>query len=251
MDSPRTAAALVLGNELLTGKVQDRNLTALAAMLFEVGIELRRAVFCPDEEGTIAAELTALSREHDWVFTSGGVGPTHDDVTMAAVGRAFSRPLERSQEIEELLREYFGERLEPRHLCMARVPRGAVLVRSPRVRWPTVRVANVFVLPGQPKIFRSKLPLLAEHLAGAPPFVSREVRTAAEEGQIAPLLEEVCRAHPTVSIGSYPQGADADAQVVLSVDGRDPAAVDRAVEALHRTLGENLPAGSVVDRDDV
>ncbi len=243
MDPPRTAAALVLGNELLTGKVQDQNLTGLAGMLFEIGIELRRAVFCPDEEETIVAELAGLSRDHDWVFTSGGVGPTHDDVTMAAVGRTFSRPMERSPEIEELLREYFGDDLQAHHLRMADLPQGAVLVTSPRVRWPTVRVANVFILPGQPEIFRSKLAILSEHLGGATPFVSRAVRTSSEEGQIAPLLEEICREHPTVSIGSYPQWGDAPARVVVSVDGRDRAAVDRAVEALHTAL----PAGSIVD----
>jgi len=243
MDPPRTAAALVLGNELLTGKVQDKNLTALAEMLFEIGIELRRAVFCPDEEEMIGAELAVLSRDHDWVFTSGGVGPTHDDVTMAAVGRTFSLPLERSPEIEDLLREFFGERLEEHQLRMAELPRGAVLVKSPRVRWPTVRVQNVFILPGQPEIFRSKLAILAEHLGGATPFVSREVHTSSDEARIAPLLAEVSHQHPAVSIGSYPQWGDVAARVVVSVNGRDPAAVDRAVEALHAALG----AGSILD----
>jgi molybdenum cofactor synthesis domain-containing protein len=236
MDPPRTAAALIIGNELLTGKVRDQNLTALAATLFDVGIILRRAIFCLDDEETIAADLLELSRRHDWVFTSGGVGPTHDDVTVEAVARAFSRPVVRSQEIEAMLREYFGEDLRPRHLEMADVPEGAELVTSASVRWPTVRLANVFILPGQPEIFRQKLPILREHLGGDQPFISRAVHTSSEEAEIATLLEEICEQHPEVTLGSYPRLNDATTRVVVSVDGRDRAAVDRAVEALHAAL---------------
>ncbi len=244
MNPPRTAAALVIGNELLTGKVQDENVAALAKVLFELGIVLERVVICRDRVETIVSDLDALRREHDFVFTSGGVGPTHDDVTMAAVARAFESPLSRSPEIESLLREYFGDRLSEGHLRMALVPRGAALVAAAGARWPTIRMGNVFVLPGMPEIFRRKLVILREHLCGATPFVSRAVHTSSDEGEIAPLLEQLCRQHPTVAIGSYPRWGDGPVRVAVTFDGRDHGAVDRAVEALH----EALPADQIVEQ---
>lgn len=240
---PRTAAALIIGNELLTGKVQDANVAVLAKALFALGIALERVIFCPDEVDVIVADLDALRSGYDYVFTSGGVGPTHDDVTMAAVARAFGKPLARSPEIETLLRELLGTRVTPEHLRMAVVPEGALLVRSSRGRWPTIRMENVFILPGLPEIFRHKLDVLSEHLEGGPPFVSRAVNTSSDEGKIAPLLERLVREHPAVAIGSYPRWGDGPVRVAVTFDGRDRAAVDRAVEAFHRVL----PADQIVD----
>lgn len=237
------AAALVIGNELLTGKVQDENVAALARLLFELGISLERVVFCADEVDVIVADLDALRRGYDYVFTSGGVGPTHDDVTIAAVARAFGRPVVSSPEIEELLREHLGERLTEGHLRMARVPEGAVLLRGSRGRWPTLRMDNVFVLPGLPEIFRRKLAALGEHLVGGPPFISRAVHTSSDEGEIAPLLERLVRDHPSVAIGSYPRWGDGPVRVAVTFDGLDRGAVDRAVEALQRAL----PRDQIVD----
>lgn len=236
MNRNPTAAALVIGNELLTGKVQDQNVAALAQMLFELGIRLARVVMCPDEIDVIVSDLDALRASHDYVFTSGGVGPTHDDVTMAAVSRSFGRPMVRSPEIEGLLAEFFGARLAAGHLRMADVPEGAELVRASKSRWPTIRIENVYVLPGLPEIFRMKLAVLREHLVGGTPFVSRSVETASDEGEIAPLLVELVREHPDVAIGSYPRWGDGPIKVAVTFDGRDRAAVERAVEALRQAL---------------
>lgn len=150
----RTAAALIIGNELLAGKIQDANVAVLARDLFDLGISLRRVIFCPDEIEVIAEDLNALRHSHDYVFTSGGVGPTHDDVTVAAIAKAFGQRLVRSEPIEALLRDYFGERCSERHLRMAEVPERAKLVTAARNPWPAVRVENVFILPGLPEIFR-------------------------------------------------------------------------------------------------
>ncbi len=240
---PRTAAALVIGNELLTGKIQDANVAVLARDLFGLGIALRRVVFCPDEVDVISEDLNALRRSHDVVVTSGGVGPTHDDVTMTAVAQAFGRRLERSTEVEELLRDYFGERLTERHLRMAEVPQGADLVKRAGGRWPAVRVANVFILPGMPEIFRRKLPILRQYLAGGAPFVSRAVGTRSGEGDLADLLERLSGAHPRVAIGSYPQWTGGDVKVMVTFDGRRPREVDRAVAALRAAL----PAEQIVE----
>lgn len=236
MNSPRTAAALVIGNELLTGKIQDLNVAVLAKELFALGIALRRVIFCPDEIDTIVEDLNVLRRDHDFVFTSGGVGPTHDDVTMASIAKAFGKPVIRSQEIEALLREYFGDRLTERHLRMANVPEGAELISSDRIRWPAVLVDNVFILPGLPHIFQRKFPLIRERLRGDVPFVSRAVHTRSDEGQIAALLEQIGRDHPGVEIGSYPRWGDGVYRVAVTFDGRDSAQVDRAVEALCQAL---------------
>ncbi|MEE8523811.1 MAG: molybdopterin-binding protein [Thermoanaerobaculia bacterium] len=242
-NEPRTAAALIIGNELLTGKIQDANVAALARDLFGLGIALRRVIFCPDEVDVICRDLDALRRDHDYVFTSGGVGPTHDDVTMEAVARAFRQRLVSSPEIEGLLREYFGERCTRRHLRMAEVPEEAQLVTASTGRWPAVKVDNVFILPGLPEIFRRKLPILREHLGGGVPFISKAVATRADEGEVADLLERISDAHPAVSIGSYPRWGDDLVRVVVTFDGRVPEEVDRAMAALI----DALPRDQIID----
>src|SRR5262245_59459598 len=154
----RKAAALIIGNEILTGKIQETNMRELATELFQLGISLERVVICRDEVDTIAADLELLRRRHDVVFTTGGVGPTHDDVTHRAVAQCFGRRLVRSHELESLIRGALGDRCTEGHLLMADIPEGAKLISSKEVRWPTVLIENVFVLPGLPKVFRLKLP---------------------------------------------------------------------------------------------
>ncbi len=232
----RTAAALVIGNELLTGKVQDANVAVLARQLFGLGIVFRKVVFCADEVDVIAEDLNALRRRYDVVFTSGGVGPTHDDVTMAAVAQAFGQRLQRSPVIEALLREYFGERCRERHLRMAEVPEGAELVTGTRARWPLVRLRNVFILPGLPQIFRRKLPVICELLSGGTPFISRAVQTTSDEGEIAELLERISDRYPGVAIGSYPQWDGGSSRVVVTFDGQVAEHIDHAVAALVEAL---------------
>src|SRR5690606_18667646 len=144
----RTAAALIIGNEILTGKVREANVQRLAHELFRLGIAFRRVIVCPDDVDTIARDLRELREAHDLVFTSGGVGPTHDDLTLPAVARSFDRPLVRSPIIEGLIRGYWGERATEGHLRMADVPEGAELLSTGDVPWPVVCVENVFVLPG-------------------------------------------------------------------------------------------------------
>ncbi len=242
MSPPRTAAALVIGNELLTGKIQDTNVTVLAKLLFELGIVLDRVVICRDVVEVIVEDLNALRRAYDFVFTSGGVGPTHDDVTMAAVARAFDRRLVRAPEVEKLLAEYFGDACSERHLRMAEMPEGAELLLGGRRRWPTPRIGNVFILPGLPEVFRHKLEILREHLAGDRPFVSRAVRMSSDEGDVAELLERLSDDHPAVAIGSYPRWGEGPVRLMVTFDGRDGEQVEHAVTALKRAL----PAEQIV-----
>ncbi len=236
----RTAAALIIGNEILSGKIQEQNVELLAKELFALGISMRKIVVCPDEVEVIADELNALRCRYDAVFTSGGVGPTHDDVTVEAVAFALGRPVARFEEIEVLLKAFFGSRLRDRHLRMADLPAGAELLRSGEGGWPAVRVDNVYILPGLPEVFRRKLPILREVLQGGPAFVNRTLLLLCDEGEVADLLDRLVQAHPGVTIGSYPLWKGSEISVRITFDGRDEEAVERAAEALKSALPETL-----------
>ncbi len=238
---PRSAAVLIIGNEILTGKIQETNMRDLATELFELGIVLDRAVVCRDDVDTIARDLSELRERFDLVFTTGGVGPTHDDVTYKAVAQSFNRPIERSKELAELIESLLGDRYNEGHLAMADVPQGAELLHSVSVRWPTIIVGNVFVLPGLPKVFRLKLPALREHLRGDEiPFLTTAVYTLCDEGELAKKLTRVADEHDSVSIGSYPVTDNPDYRVKLTVDGRDQESIDRAASALRGIIPSDM-----------
>jgi molybdopterin-biosynthesis enzyme MoeA-like protein len=239
---PRTAAALIIGNEILTGKIQESNLAYLGQELFKLGIVLSRAVVCRDDVDVIAADLNALRAGHDIVFTSGGVGPTHDDVTLPAIAKAFGRKLVRAPEIEALIRDYHGERVTPDHLRMADIPEGSRLFASTDVPWPTIAIESVYVFPGVPEIFRLKFPVLRAHLSQAARFYSRAVFTMCDEGEIAAQLTRVAERHPELFIGSYPRFRGEDYRLKVTVDGGDEAHVARALSE----LVELLPSDKIV-----
>ncbi|MCB9661389.1 MAG: competence/damage-inducible protein A [Sandaracinaceae bacterium] len=233
---PKTAAALMVGNEILTGKIEDTNTRYLARLLFELGVSLRQVVVCPDEEPIIVRELNALRSSHDMVFTSGGVGPTHDDITIDAVAAAFGRPVVESPEIAGMIRAHFGAAVTPAHLRMANMPEGAELVRSARSGWPTVVCENVYILPGVPEIFERKLDALRERLDEGQRFFNHTVYTRCDEGEIAELLTSLTFAHPDVTIGSYLVWSDPAYRVRVTFDSVDAdksaAAADAFVEAI-------------------
>ena len=236
---PPTAAALVIGNEILSGKVQEANVTVLARMLRSLGVLLRRVVVVLDDAETIACEVRELSRAHDWLFTSGGIGPTHDDVTIEGVARAFGVRVVSSPEMESMLRAHYKERFTDGHLRMALVPEGALLEVTAEITWPTIRLGNTWLLPGIPEVFRMKLPVVVARLAGSRAFVSRAVYVKMEEGELKPLLDRIVAAFPDVSVGSYPKWLDASYKTKLTFDGRD---VDRVVAA-RESFTALLPPG--------
>lgn len=238
----KTAAALVIGNELLSGKIADANLVVLARTLRSVGVELRRAVMVLDDIEVIAAEVRALASTHDWLFTSGGVGPTHDDVTIEAVARAFDAPVVMSTPLADLLRRHYGDRLTEGHLLMARVPEGARLVSGETPTWPAVVMRNVWVLPGVPEIFQAKQGVIRDELAGGAPFISLAVLTTLDEGQLKPMLDRVVADHRDVAIGSYPRWSDPECRTRLTFDGQ----VEERVRAARDAFAASLPAGTVV-----
>lgn len=243
MTERKTAAALIIGNELLSGKIADQNVVVLARTLSDIGMRLSRVVVVRDDLPTITAEVRGLSETHDALFTSGGVGPTHDDLTIDGVAAAFDVEVEVHPELEALLRGHFGARITEGHLCMARAPKGARLVQSKELPWPTIVMENTWVLPGVPEIFAAKMPLVVTELGGATAAVSRVVHTNLDEGNLKPLLDKVVADHPEVEIGSYPQWRHPVYKTQVTFDGADLVSVERAQTELERLL----PEGALVE----
>jgi len=232
-------AILLIGNEILSGKVEEKNAQYLVRELRALGAEVRRIEVVPDDPADIAATVRALSARFDVVFSSGGVGPTHDDVTLPAIGDAFGMRMERNAELEALLRKTMGERLHERDLRMADLPSGARLEYGPRPLpgcWPVVVVENVWVLPGVPAIFRRKFESVRE-LFRTQPIFGAAVYSRSPESLIADALDAVVAAFPDVEVGSYPHIEAVDYQVKITLDGREHARVVEATRALVERLG--------------
>ena len=243
MSSPDTAAIALIGDEILSGKVVDENAQLLIRDLRELGVALRRVVILPDVVDEIAATVSALSAGYTHVFTSGGVGPTHDDLTMAGVAKAFDTQVVRDPELEHLLRGFYKDELEARNLRMAEVPRGASLVYpvapdpAGKSTWPVVAYGNVYILPGVPQIFRRKWASIRERFRQAP-FYLRSVYTMLDEGHIAHHLDRLVAEHPAVQVGSYPKLEDPSYRVKLTIESKDEASVKAAEAALVAMLGD-------------
>jgi molybdenum cofactor synthesis domain-containing protein len=235
------ASALLIGNELLSGKVHESNLLELARTLRAVGVALRRVVMVPDEPELIGREVRDQSQTFDVVFTSGGVGPTHDDVTIESIAHAFGVPAKIDPTMERLLRNAYGDRTTDGHLRMALVPDGAVLATTPEILWPTVVFKNIWILPGVPEIFRMKLAVVRAWVQGPEKFVSRAVFTKMDEADLKPLLDDVVREHPDVDVGSYPKWFDATYKTKITFDSRSGERVDAAVERFLAALPKGEP----------
>ena len=239
--SDRTAGIVVIGNEILSGKVADTNSPYLAGELRALGVELRRITTIPDELDVIAATVREFHETYDVVFTSGGVGPTHDDVTIEGVARGLGRAVVRHPELEEGLRKYLKGQLNEAHLKMADVPEGTELLHDPSLGFPTIKVENLYVLPGIPEILRKKFEVLRERFAAAPYFL-RVIYTRQGESSIAASLNQALVEFPDLLLGSYPKIGDPDYMVKLTVESKSLDYVERAFERLIALL----PPGSVV-----
>jgi molybdopterin-biosynthesis enzyme MoeA-like protein len=237
-----SAAALIVGNELLSGKVAEANLVELARALRPLGVRLARASFLPDELALLAGEIRALSKAHPLLFTSGGVGPTHDDITIEAVAAAFGRNVVEDPTLAELIRRAYGEQVTAAHLRMALVPEGATLAISPSGAWPTPVFENVWILPGVPEVFREKLDTVRAWVRGPSPFVSRAVYTRLDEARLKALIDAVVASHPEVEVGSYPRWFEPSYKTKVTFDARDADAVERGALAFI----ELLPDGALV-----
>ncbi|HXG17294.1 MAG TPA: molybdopterin-binding protein [Calidithermus sp.] len=238
---PKTAAIILIGNEILSGKIADANAAYLCRELRTLGVDVRRISVIPDEVPAIAAEVRAASAGHDVVFTSGGVGPTHDDLTIEGVAQAMGVPVVRHPDLVAMLRAYYGEALTEAHLKMAEIPEGAHLVGADTLRFPTIQVGNVYVLPGVPEIFRQKFEAIRERFRDVPIHL-RTVFVRIGEGRLAEYLNALLAEFPALLLGSYPELANPEYRVKVTLESRDPAYLDRA---LARFL-ERLPIDAVV-----
>ena len=202
-----TAALVVIGDEILSGRTQDRNVAQVATWLNEQGIRLEEVRVVPDQIERIGEAVNALRSAHDYLFTTGGIGPTHDDITVDAIAAAFGVEVIVDPGARRILEDYYRNRpggLTDARLRMARVPQGAELVENPSSGAPGIKMGNVYVLAGVPDIAASMLEALTGRLEGGRPLVSVTVGARAPESDVADLLRDVEAAHPGVAIGSYP-----------------------------------------------
>ena len=229
-----SAAAVIIGDEILSGKFVDENGPFLIRRLRSLGTSLQRLVVLADRVDAIAHEVRHCSDRFDHVFTSGGVGPTHDDLTLEGVGAAFGLDMEIREELVSLMRHY-DMKLDDAGLRMARVPCGAELIRTKSMSYPVLRVRNVYVLPGVPKLFRSKFEAISDRFAG-PPVHTDRIFTLQLETEIAAALTETALAFASVAIGSYPRYEEGDFHVIVTLESRDPGALEEAKRALEAVL---------------
>ena len=243
-DHPVTAAVLVIGDEILSGRTKDRNIGAIADFAATLGIDLREARVVPDLEREIVDALNTLRARYTYVFTTGGIGPTHDDITADAVAAAFGVPIaEDPRAIELLLQRLKPEDLNPARRRMARIPSGAMLVENAVSKAPGFMIGNVIVMAGVPSIMQSMLSFVAPHLkTGSPVIVATMETRGLPEGAYASDLAAVAAEHRSVSIGSYPAFRDGGFHNQIVVRGRDADAVEAAKAAV-TALVDRLHAG--------
>ncbi len=200
-----TAALLIIGDEILSGRTEDANLSYLATWLGNLGIKLAEVRVVPDVQPVIVEAVNALRPSYDYVFTTGGIGPTHDDITADAIAVAFGVGIECNKDALAVLEDHYEDgALNDARRRMARVPLGGILIDNPVSKAPGFQIGNVFVLAGIPRVNRAMLESLKDRLVGGPPMLSRSVGAELAEGAIAHRLGEIQNAFPSVSIGSYP-----------------------------------------------
>jgi molybdenum cofactor synthesis domain-containing protein len=226
-----TAGILIIGNEILSGKVADSNSPYFCRELRSLGVEVERIVTIPDEIETIAAEVRRMSRSYDFVFTSGGIGPTHDDLTIEGVAAAFGVGVVKSESIEERLRRATRSDPSESMLKMAMIPESATLLDTGDLWFPLVVVENVYIFPGVPELLRKKFEGARERFRGIP-FVLKRVYVKQRESDIAPQLNELLEQFPELLLGSYPRIGEEAFHVMLTLESRDAGYVQRALDVL-------------------
>jgi molybdenum cofactor synthesis domain-containing protein len=246
-DQPITAAILVIGDEILSGRTKDKNIGYIAEYLTAIGVDLREVRVVPDDEEEIVAALNALRHRYTYIFTTGGIGPTHDDITAECVAKAFGVPIDYDPRAVALLKQRFqGPDLNEARMRMTRIPDGADLVTNKVSLAPGFWIGNVIVMAGVPTIMQAMLDEVGPKLKTGKQMLSESVRADAREGDIGTELGEVAKAHPDVTIGSYPFFDDKSGPntnvVVRSRDAAKLAAAKTAVERMLAAVKAKLKA---------
>jgi len=238
-----TAGIVIIGNEILTGKIQDENTPYLLRELRRQGVDVPRVHVVPDTISEIAHDVREFSARYDYVLTSGGVGPTHDDVTMDGVAAAFAIPLVQNEEMMAMLRGALrGREPNASHLKMCALPAGAQLIATKDLWFPLVTVRNVYIFPGIPRLLQAKFDAARDTFKGAPIYL-RRVYVSLIESDIAEDLNQLLVEFSELSLGSYPRtSSDVDYMTMLTLESRDESYATRAAEALVK----RIPQGAVV-----
>ena len=242
--SQPTAAVLLIGDEILSGRTKDKNLGYIADYLVALGIDLMEARVVADSEADIVAAVNALRARYTYVFSTGGIGPTHDDITADSMAKAFGVAIDHNPQAVDILLTYFkeiGREPNEARMRMARVPKGASLILNPVSKAPGFQMENVFVMAGVPKIMQAMMDQVAPRLARGPVMQSRKVEFLGGEGDIAKPLGEIQERFPSVVIGSYPFESPSGFATNLVLRSRDDAALDRALVEV-RALAARLTA---------
>ncbi|WP_334129143.1 competence/damage-inducible protein A [Sneathiella sp.] len=230
-----TAAILVIGDEILSGRTQDKNMAWLAVRLNELGVQLREARVVPDIEAEIVAGVNALRARYDYVFTTGGIGPTHDDITADSIAAAFGVGIDYHPEAMAILTRHYeisGIEFNEARKRMARIPLGATLINNPVSKAPGFNIENVYVMAGVPTIMQAMFEEIAPDLKGGAKMLSRTIGAGLPEGRVAAKLGELQARYPTVSMGSYPYFKEGSVGTNLVLRSVDREALDAAFEAL-------------------
>jgi len=232
-----TAAILVIGDEILSGRTKDKNIGFIAEYLTNIGIDLKEVRVVADDEDDIIAALNALRKRYDYVFTTGGIGPTHDDITADSIAKAFGVGIHHHPDVVESFRKRFGDDINEARLRMARVHDGSSLVESATIMAPGFWIENVITMAGVPAIMQAMMDIVAPKLRSGPRMLSESVKANAREGDIGTPLREIQEAHPDTVIGSYPfQDEDKKPNTNLVVRSRDPEKLRAAMDAVQAML---------------
>lgn len=226
----KTAAIIVIGNEILSGKVTDSNANFFIKHLRDCGVAVKLVVTIPDEIPVIADTLRRVSNgNYDVVFTSGGIGPTHDDVTMAGIAEGLGVPLVRNPMFEKMLRDFYKDKVNEHLLKMADIPEGVELIPAPGLFVPVVKLKNVYIFPGDPTLLEKKFIALKEHFRVSP-FYLKRLYTWKQEGDIAQLMHDAEAKFSDVSIGSYPLYANKEYNVQITMESKNESQLQQALD---------------------
>lgn len=227
----KTAGILVIGNEILSGKVVDTNSPHLCQELYALGVDVRRIAVVPDDIDIIARDVASFSQLFDHVFTTGGVGPTHDDVTIEAVAQGMQRRVVVNPQLAALLDEHWGDRPDAARTKMASVPDGAELLMEPSLPVPVLQVANVYIFPGIPQLFRRKFDSIKERFRDLP-YYGRQVYVTVRESDFSHLLDQLVNEFTDLQLGSYPEVGNPEYRVKLTLESKNEAYLTQAFDRL-------------------
>ncbi|MCH2270140.1 MAG: competence/damage-inducible protein A [SAR324 cluster bacterium] len=233
----KTAGIIIIGNEILSGKVTDINSPYLCQELRPLGVEVKQIITIPDIPEIIGRTVVDFSERFTWVFTSGGIGPTHDDITVASIANGFGIELFESPLIMKVIRNYHGDKMTSAHRRMAMIPEGSELIEYAEGRGPQLQFRNIFVFPGIPEFLKIRFSAIKERFRTTP-IVLKQIYLKADEGVIAESLDATQEAFPELMLGSYPKVAGSDYDVKLTLECRDSTYLEKAFDFLYERLPE-------------